>query len=146
MRTIVAVALLGAFLGAIPGAAQQESAPSGVAPAAPVEREEAALVLSQSEAQLAELAASGPTVVFFFAAWCPLCQAAIKEFGERWGEVRPEVTLVIADYDTEAALKTRYGITYQDTFVQVGPDLSAIRIWNGGAIEALNANTVFAGF
>lgn len=144
MRKIVGAALLGALLGASPAGAQPTE-PPGIAPAAPVQRAEAQLVLFQSEAQLAELAANGPTVVFFFAAWCPLCQAAIQEFGERWPEVRPELTLVIADYDTEAALKTRYGISYQDTFVQVAPDLSAIRIWNGGAIAALNANTVFAG-
>jgi hypothetical protein len=146
MRGVVGAAVLGVLLGATPVGAQQAIAPPAMAEAAPVQRAEAQLVLFQSEAQLGELAAGGPTVVFFFAAWCPLCQAAIKEFSERWPEVRPEVTLVIANYDSEDALKVRYGITYQDTFVQVGADLAAIKIWNGGAIEALNANTVFTGF
>lgn len=45
------------------------------------------------------------------------------------------------DYDTEKALKQKYGITYQHTFVYVDKDGKQIKKWNGGAIDALIANT-----
>ena len=65
----------------------------------------ASQVLSyEGDAQLAELAAKGTTVVFFYAAWCPNCRATVTELNARWDEVNPGLTLVIADYDKERHL------------------------------------------
>lgn len=100
----------------------------------------AVLLRFESDTQLQALAADGPTVLFFFATWCPNCQAAARDFSDRWAEVRPGIALVVADFDKQTALKARYGVTYQDTYVQVGPDGKRLRIWNGGSIAALNAN------
>ena len=99
------------------------------------------LVSFESEAQVKELAQAGPTVIFFFAKWCPNCKAAALEFSTKWDSVRPGIALVVADYDKETEMKTKYGVTYQDTYVLVGPDLGKRRIWNSGGITALNANT-----
>lgn len=101
-----------------------------------------ATVLSfESEAQVNALAAEGKTVVFFFATWCPNCRATVAELNSRWAEVNPDLTLVIADYDKEAALKGKYGVTYQDTFVLLDATGAGIKSWNSGGVDGLNANS-----
>ena len=101
-----------------------------------------ATVLSfENEAQVNTLAAEGKTVVFFFASWCPNCRATVAELNARWADVNPELTLVIADYDKEGALKGKYGVTYQDTFVLLDPAGEPIKSWNAGGVDGLNANT-----
>ncbi len=95
----------------------------------------------EGEAQLAELAAKGTTVVFFYAAWCPNCRATVTELNARWDEVNPGLTLVIADYDKEQALKARFGVTYQDTFVLLDRDGNGVDLWNSGGVNGLNAHT-----
>lgn len=141
MKRSVILVLFGLLVGAFAPAAFAQ-APEAQAPA------EAALppanaVLFESDDQLRQLAAAGPTILYFHATWCPTCQATMLSFEARWPEVRPGLTLVIADYDSETELKTRYGVTYQNTYVQVAPDLSRIQVWNGGGIEALNERTKF---
>jgi len=102
----------------------------------------ASQVLSyEGDAQLAELAAKGTTVVFFYAAWCPNCRATVTELNARWDEVNPGLTLVIADYDKEQALKARFGVTYQDTFVLLDKEGKGVDIWNSGGVNGLNAHT-----
>ncbi len=119
--------------------------PATIAPAFAEEATVAApasQVLSyEGDAQLAELAAKGTTVVFFYAAWCPNCRATVTELNARWDEVNPGLTLVIADYDKEQALKARFGITYQDTFVLLDKDGKGVEIWNSGGVNGLNAHT-----
>ncbi|OEO31757.1 hypothetical protein VW23_014750 [Devosia insulae DS-56] len=102
----------------------------------------ASQVLSyEGDAQLAELASKGTTVVFFYAAWCPNCRATVTELNARWDEVNPGLTLVIADYDKEQALKARFGVTYQDTFVLLDKDGKGVELWNSGGVNGLNAHT-----
>lgn len=96
----------------------------------------------ESDAQLGALAAKGKTVVFFFASWCPNCRATVTELNARWAEVNPDLTLVIADYDKETALKSKYGVTYQDTFVLLDAKSDGVKSWNSGGVDGLNANTV----
>lgn len=96
----------------------------------------------ESEAQVQALAKDGPTVVFFFATWCPNCKAAALEFSSKWETVRPGIALVVADYDKQTALKSKYGVTYQDTYVLVGADGGKRKIWNSGGIAALNTNAI----
>ena len=95
----------------------------------------------QSEAQLNELAAAGKTVVFFYAAWCPNCRATITELNARFDEVDPDLTLVIADYDKESALKGKFGVTYQDTFVLLDATGNSVKSWNSGGVDGLNSNS-----
>ena len=95
----------------------------------------------ESEAQVNAFAAQGKTVVFFFASWCPNCRATVTELNARWAEVNPDLTLVIADYDKETALKGKYGVTYQDTFVLLDEKGQAAKSWNSGGVDGLNANS-----
>jgi len=85
----------------------------------------------------------GRTVIFFAAlAWCPYCQAADKDFKANFSKVPSDVTIVIANYDTETALKQKYNITHQDGFVQVDKDGNPVTQWTSGGqgVQALLDN------
>jgi thiol-disulfide isomerase/thioredoxin len=110
-------------------------------PAAATAPAPAQVVSFENEAQLASLAAKGTTVVFFYAAWCPDCRATVTELNARWDKVRPGLTLVIADYDKEQALKAKFGVTYQDTFVLLDKAGKGVEVWNSGGVNGLNAHT-----
>jgi thioredoxin 1 len=62
--------------------------------------------------------AGGPVAVVFHADWCPTCRAqapVLKELTET-----PELkslTLYVANFDTEKALKRSLGVTQQSTIV-----------------------------
>ena len=79
---------------------------------------------------------SMPTVLFFYATWCPTCKAAAEEL-----KASPErldgVNLLIVDYDDSDDLQKKYGITYQHTFVLIDSDGEAIDSWNGGGIDEI---------
>jgi thiol-disulfide isomerase/thioredoxin len=85
------------------------------------------------------LARKGPVVLFFAADWCPSCQADLRDLnasGERLGKA----TVVVVDYDKAGALLGAYGITYQDSYVQIDAAGRALSVWNGGGVEALLAH------
>jgi thioredoxin 1 len=113
------------------------------APVHAQERAEADAVNFESIEQLKAIAEKGPAILYFHAEWCPTCRATMVSFRGRWPEIQPGITLVLADYDSEAALKTQYGVTYQNSYVQVGRDGEKIQLWNGGGIDALNTKPLF---
>ncbi len=86
------------------------------------------------------LAKEKPTVLFFYATWCPTCQAAMKSI-----EAAPEklsgINLLIVDYDNSDDLQKKYGVTYQHTFVQINPSGKAIAKWNGGNADEILMKT-----
>jgi thioredoxin 1 len=112
-------------------------------PAIAETRKEADAVNFESVDQLKAIAEREPTILYFHAEWCPTCRATMVSFRGRWPEIQPGITLVIADYDTEEELKAKYGVTYQNTYVQVGRDGEKVQIWNGGGIDALNTKPLF---
>ena len=63
----------------------------------------------------------GKVVLFFHAPWCPSCRANEKDIQAKVaaGSLPAGLTLVKVDYDSSTDLKARYGVTVQDTFVQV---------------------------
>ncbi|MCA9392356.1 thioredoxin family protein [candidate division WWE3 bacterium] len=80
------------------------------------------------ESKLAK-ANDGDVVLFFKANWCPTCQALDADISMH--EVPDGLTILKVDYDTETALKQKYGITYQHTLVQVDADGNMIQKWAG---------------
>lgn len=87
-------------------------------------------------------AADKKRVLFFHATWCPTCKAANANFEDNLGKIPANVVLLKTDYDTETALKQKYGVTYQHTFVQVDAAGNAVTKWNGGGIEELIGNII----
>jgi thiol-disulfide isomerase/thioredoxin len=139
MRSALRLAF--AFAAALALTATASFAQSDTPPSAETAPARATVLSFESEAQVNTLAAQGKTVVFFFATWCPNCRATVAELNERWAEVDPALTLVIADYDKESALKAKFGVTYQDTFVLLDAEGDAVKSWNSGGVDGLNANS-----
>lgn len=85
-------------------------------------------------------------VLFFYASWCPTCQPADANFSENQNNLPEDVLLIRVNYDdsdTEQAekdLATKYGITYQHTFVQIDSSGKEVAKWNGGQFDKLISN------
>ncbi len=66
----------------------------------------------------AAVAKGEPVIVDFAASWCPTCRAQKPIVQGLLAEPKLKpVTLFVADYDTEVALKKKLGVTQQSTFV-----------------------------
>jgi thiol-disulfide isomerase/thioredoxin len=84
-------------------------------------------------------------VLFFFANWCPTCAEADKDLMSNLSKVPEDVKIIKVNYsDTETTqsqkdLATKYGITYQHTFVQIDANGNEVTRWNGGGADALLA-------
>ncbi len=76
-------------------------------------------------------ASSGDIVLFFRASWCPSCKAVDADIRSHLEEIPAGLTILDVDYDTETALKQKYGVTYQHTFVQVDTEGKQIAKWSG---------------
>jgi len=70
------------------------------------------------------------TVLFFHANWCPSCRAADAGISE--GTIPDTLSILKLDYDSETALKKKYEVLSQHTFVQVDADGNMIKKWVGG--------------
>lgn len=80
-------------------------------------------------------------VLFFAASWCPSCRSADKNFTDNLKKIPENVMIFKTDYDSETALKTKYKITYQHTFVFVDAKGVELKKWSGGGINELLVNT-----
>lgn len=85
-------------------------------------------------------------VLFFYAHWCPTCRPTDASFKENGSQIPEDVTVIRVNYndtDTdqqEKDLASKYGVTYQHTFVQIDDTGNEITKWNGGQLDALRAN------
>ena len=90
-------------------------------------------------------AASSRRVLYFYANWCPTCIPANADFEKNVSMLPADLTVIRVNYndpDTDKegkALATKYGITYQHTFVQIDADGNELTKWNGGATKELLA-------
>ncbi len=87
-------------------------------------------------------AAKGPAVLFFAADWCPYCQADLKDINENGARLSPDITVVVVNYDKESSLKARYGVTEQDTYVQIDAMGNRVTAWNSGGVDIINKRVV----
>ena len=70
-------------------------------------------------------------VLFFRAGWCPTCRAVDADIKANLGKIPSSLTILDVNYDNSTALKQKYGVTYQHTFVQVDKDGNLIKKWSG---------------
>jgi len=75
----------------------------------------------------------GSVVLFFHAGWCPSCKTLDANINANVTEIPDGVTILKTDYDSNAELKKKYGVTYQHTMVQVDAEGNMIKKWSGGA-------------
>lgn len=60
---------------------------------------------------------AGTKILFFHAPWCPQCRDLETDIQAKG--VPADVTIIKVDYDTNQALRQKYGVTLQTTFVKV---------------------------
>jgi thiol-disulfide isomerase/thioredoxin len=98
------------------------------------------VIFTTLDAALA-LAAKGPTILFFAADWCPYCQADLKDINTHGNKIS-DVSIIVVDYDTARDLENTYGVTVQDTFVQIDAKGVKLAIWNGGGVDGIKTRLV----
>jgi thioredoxin 1 len=79
------------------------------------------------------------TVLFFHAGWCPTCRSADADITAGAATIPAGVTILKTDYDKEVALKQKYGVTSQHTFVEVDANGTMIQKWSGGNLAGIIA-------
>lgn len=87
------------------------------------------------------LAESAPTVLFFYASWCPTCQVGEKDINMNASALEG-IKLIKVDYDNSKELQKKYGITSQHTYVQIDSTGEALVKWNGGGSKEILENIV----
>lgn len=86
-------------------------------------------------------------VLYFYASWCPTCRSIDTQLTKQEDEIPDDIIVFRINYDdndtdvNERELATKYGITYQHTFVLIDMNENELTKWNGGGIETLIANT-----
>lgn len=120
------------------GMKDEEVANSASSPQA-MEEENAATETdaSYSDYEPSVLANGEMKVLFFYAAWCPICRAAEADVQAWYGAELPSINMYKVNYDTETALKSRFGVTYQHTFVLVDGEGNAVTTVQGPSDEQL---------
>ena len=89
-----------------------------------------------SAEKIAMKAATGKVVLFFRAGWCPTCRTADADIKAHLSSIPANLTILDVDYDASTDLKTKYGVTYQHTFVEVDAKGGLVKKWSGSATLA----------
>jgi thioredoxin 1 len=79
-------------------------------------------------------------IYFFHAGWCPTCQGIDKEIKTDPAKIPTSTTIIKTDFDSETALRQKFGVTTQYTFVQVDASGNLVKKWS-----ATNFDKVIAG-
>ena len=72
-----------------------------------------------------ESTAAKKRVLFFHAPWCPQCRALDADLTSK--PLPDGVAIFKTDYDSNQALRQKYGVTQQTTFVEVDKDGNKIK-------------------
>lgn len=92
-----------------------------------------------------EAAKAEQRVLFFHATWCPNCKQADADITANLAKLPAGIVIFKTDYDKEIALKKKYSITSQHTFVLVDADGKALKKWAGGGLKQIMAKTTTVG-
>jgi thiol-disulfide isomerase/thioredoxin len=76
-------------------------------------------------------AEKGSVVLFFNASWCPSCQSTVRDINSNLDNIPSDLTILSTDYDKETALRQKYGVTTQHTFVKVDKDGNQLKKVSG---------------
>lgn len=97
------------------------------------------VTLADYQASMADHA--GSTVVYFFhAGWCPDCKAADTALTTPGVTIPAGVTIVKVDYDSNVALRQKYGVTMQHTYVLLDSTGGAVKKWTSPQVGTVLAD------
>jgi thiol-disulfide isomerase/thioredoxin len=74
---------------------------------------------------------TGTNIIFFHASWCPTCKAGEADINANLDKIPENFQILKTDFDTSTALKQKYGVTSQSTFVKVDKDGNKLSMGNG---------------
>lgn len=78
----------------------------------------------------------GRRVVYFFhAPWCPICKQIDADLTAQPALIPTDVTIVKVDFDSQTALRQKYGVTTQYTFVQIDTTGNEVSQWSATSAE-----------
>jgi thiol-disulfide isomerase/thioredoxin len=83
--------------------------------------------------------AGQPVAVHFHADWCPTCRQQDKAFGQLKAEPGLDVTVLVADYDTEKDLRKAMKVRMQSTLVVFHGTEERARLAGETGIDQLRA-------
>ncbi len=69
-------------------------------------------------------------VLFFFASWCPSCRDHDANLQASASDIPGDVAIFKVNYDNEIALRQKYGVTLQHTFIEIDDDGNELEQWN----------------
>ncbi|MCR4281250.1 MAG: thioredoxin family protein [Candidatus Kaiserbacteria bacterium] len=75
-------------------------------------------------------AGDSKVLLFFHAEWCPLCRPLDADIKTNLSGIPSGVIILKVNYDTEIALRQKYGVTYQHTIVEVDSKGALIKKWS----------------
>ncbi len=96
------------------------------------------LTLADYQATMA-MHAGTKVVYFFHATWCPDCKAADTELTTMPAKIPAGVTIVKVDYDTNLALRQKYGVTIQHTYVLLDGSGNEVKKWTAPQVDTVLA-------
>jgi len=89
-------------------------------------------------AALAEVQkANKPVAVHFHADWCPTCRAQEKVLQTLTSESGLDLTVLVANYDTEKDLKLRFNVRGQSTLVVLHGQQERARLVGHTSVESI---------
>lgn len=83
----------------------------------------------------------GVKILFFHAPWCPQCRMIEADINKQG--VPDGVTILKVDYDSNQALRQKYGVTLQTTFVEVdksGQEIEKYVAYNEPDFDTVKSN------
>lgn len=83
--------------------------------------------------------ADAKKVLFFHAPWCPICAGIDKEIVAAPSKIPSGTTIIKTDYDKNTALRQKYGVTYQYTFVQIDNEGNQLKKWSATSLDKVLA-------
>lgn len=91
-----------------------------------------------SEAEVKDALAAGKKVVLFFhASWCPSCRAVDTEIKANMSMIPDNAVIFKVNYDAEGALKKKYLVNTQHTFVAIDSDMNMTEKSVGGSLSTV---------
>lgn len=90
--------------------------------------------------ELAQAQKAGkPVALHFHADWCPTCRAQTQALETLKAEPGLDVTVLVADYDTEKQLKRQHGVRAQSTLIAFKGAKETGRVIGDTSAEGLKA-------
>lgn len=106
------------------------TAQANTEPAQPEAAKRAGEYAAYDVAKLAQ-ATDGKVILFFNARWSKTCKMLDAELKANTAKLPNNFTILSVDYDKNSALRKKYQVPFEDTFVQVDAAGTMVNRWSG---------------